>query len=111
MANEKQKVHVKKGDTVMVISGKSAGTKGKVLSVDPKTSRVIVEKANIVSRHTKPTQAAPQGGIIKKEAPMASSNVMIFCSKCGRPVRIAHAVQADGSKVRKCAKCGEVFDK
>ena len=93
------------------IRGKSAGVKGKVLSVDPASSRVIVEKANMISRHTKPTKANPQGGIIKKEAPIHSSNVMIFCSKCGRPVRIAHEVLENGKKVRKCAKCGEKFDK
>lgn len=106
-----KKIHVKKGDNVMVISGKDAGKKGKVLAVDPKAGKVFVDKVNIVSCHTKPTKANPQGGILKKEAAIDSSNVMIFCSKCDKPVRIANEVLADGSKVRKCSKCGEQFDK
>ncbi len=106
-----KKIHIKKGDTVMVIAGKDAGKKGKVLSVETKTGRVFVEKANMISRHTKPTQAAPQGGIIKKEAGMDSSNVMIFCNQCSKPVRIAKEQLENGKRVRKCIKCGEVFDK
>lgn len=113
MANDVQikKVHVKKGDNVVVKSGKDAGKKGKVLSVDPKTGRVTVEKANLVSRHTKPTKASPQGGILKKEAGIDSSNVMMFCSKCGKGVRLNHERKANGKRVRKCVKCGETFDK
>ncbi|MEG1538124.1 MAG: 50S ribosomal protein L24 [Clostridiales bacterium] len=106
-----QKIHVRKGDQVMVISGKDAGKKGKVLSVNPKAGRIIVEKINIVSRHTKPTQASPQGGIVKKEAAIDSSNVMIYCNKCNAPVRISKEFLADGTKMRKCSKCGEHFDK
>lgn len=109
MANAK--VHVKKGDTVVVIAGKSAGKKGKILEVLPKDSRVVVEGANVVKRHAKPTQKMPQGGIIEKEAPMDSSNVMIFCSKCSEPRRINKQVLASGKKVRVCNKCGEAFDK
>ena len=104
------KIHVRKGDTVVVVSGKDAGKKAKVLSVEPKKKRVYVEKVNMVKRHTKPTQANPQGGIMEKEAGMDSSNVMIFCAKCNRPVRIAKA-EKDGKYVRKCSKCGTVFDK
>ena len=107
MAN---KIHVKKGDTVMVITGKSAGKKGKVLEVIPKDNKVVVEGANIVKRHTRPTQKLPQGGIIEKEAPMNSSNVMIFCSKCNAPRRINKDLTGK-NKVRVCNKCGEVFDK
>ncbi len=107
MAN---KMHVRKGDTVMVITGKDAGKKAKVLSTDPKHGRVYLEKVNMVKRHTKPTQANPQGGIVEKEAAIASSNVMMFCSKCNRPVRIAK-VEQDGKFVRKCSKCDTVFDK
>lgn len=106
-----KKVHVKKGDLVMVISGKDAGKKGKVMMVDKKVSRVFVEKVNIISRHTKPTKASPQGGVIKKEAAMDSSNVMIYCNKCGSPVRIRKAEMPDGSRIRICSKCGENFDK
>ncbi|WP_406677314.1 50S ribosomal protein L24 [Moorella sp. ACPs] len=104
------KVHVKKGDLVMVITGKDAGKKGKVLSVDRAKGRVIVEGVNIVKRHTRPTPKMPQGGIIEKEAPVASSNVMLFCSKCNRPTRIGKQFLADGTKTRVCKKCGEVID-
>jgi len=107
----KQKVHVRKGDMVQVITGKDAGKKGKILSVDPGKSRVIVEGVNIVKRHTKPNRNRPQGGIIEKEAPIASSNVMIYCSKCKEPVRINKKILADGKKVRVCNQCGEEFDK
>ena len=111
MANETNKVHVKTGDTVVVISGKDAGKKGKVIAVEPKKGRVYVDKTNVVKRHTKPTQAAPQGGILEKEAPIDSSNVMIYCASCDRPVRIKKVQQGDGSYVRACAKCGAIFDK
>ncbi|KAB2951406.1 50S ribosomal protein L24 [Heliorestis acidaminivorans] len=109
MANPK--VHVKKGDTVQVVTGKDAGTKGKVIEVIRDKNRVVVEKVNIVKRHTKPTKAMPQGGIMEKESPIDASNVMIYCSKCARPVRIGKKIKDDGNKVRICRKCGEVFDK
>jgi large subunit ribosomal protein L24 len=99
------KVHVKKGDTVMVISGKDAGKKGKVLDVQPSASRVVVEGVNKVKRHTKPTKAAPQGGIVNKEAAMASSNVMLDCPECNSVTRKAIKETEDG-KVRVCKKCG-----
>lgn len=108
MAN---KVHVKKGDTVMVITGKDAGTKSKIISVDAKAGRVFVDKVNLVKRHTKATKAMPQGGIVEKEASIDSSNVMIYCSSCKRPVRIAKEVAADGTRTRKCVRCGAKFDK
>lgn len=105
------KVHVKKGDHVLVITGKSAGKKGKVLAVMPDKQRVIVEGVNVVKRHTKANQKMPQGGIVEKEAAIASSNVMIFCTKCNSPTRIGHKLLDDGGKVRVCKKCGEVLDK
>ena len=104
------KVHVKKGDLVMVIKGKDAGKKGKVLRVIPKEGRVVVEGVNIVKKHTRPTPKMPQGGIIEKEAPMSSSKVMLFCTKCNRPTRVGKRFLADGKKVRYCKKCGEVID-
>lgn len=110
MAASRQKIHVRKDDVVMVISGKDAGTTGKVLEVIPKTGRVVVEKVNIVKRHTKPTQKLPQGGIQEKEAPIASSNVMLYCEKCNLPTRISHK-EVDGKVVRICKHCGEVQDK
>ncbi|OAT81155.1 50S ribosomal protein L24 [Desulfotomaculum copahuensis] len=103
------KVHVRKGDTVLVLTGKNAGKRGKVLSVEPAKSRLIVEGVNVVKRHTKPTQRMPQGGIVEKEAPVHSSNVMLVCNKCSSPTRIAKKVLDDGKKVRICKKCGETL--
>ena len=104
------KIHVKKGDVVQVISGKETGKRGKILSVDPAKGRVVVEGANMVKKHMKPTQASPQGGIIEKEGSIASSNVLLYCNKCKLPVRYGKKVQSDGSRVRVCKKCGEVLE-
>ncbi len=97
---------IKKGDTVIVLSGKDKGKTGKVLEVMPKDKKVVVEKVNIVSRHTKPRQQGEQGGIIKKEAPLYACKVMRVCPKCNKPTRPAHKILADGKKVRVCKKCG-----
>lgn len=105
----KPKVHVHKGDTVLVIRGKSAGKKGKVLEVQPANSRVVVEGVNKVKRHTKPTRSMPQGGIMEKEAAIHSSNVMLYCTKCNKPTRVGKKILEDGNKVRQCKKCGEVL--
>jgi len=105
------KPHVKKGDTVLVMAGKNTGKRGKVLQVFPKTGRIVVEGVNFVKRHTKPTKALPQGGILEKEGPIASSNVMLFCSKCSNPTRVGHKVLEDGTSTRVCKKCGEVLDR
>jgi len=105
----KPKVHVRKGDTVLVVTGKNAGKKGKVLEVMPGRSRVIIEGVNIVKRHTKPTRKLPQGGILEKEAPIHSSNVMLFCNKCNNPTRISKKVLDNGEKERVCKKCGEAI--
>ena len=107
----KTKIHVKKGDMVQVITGKDAGKKGKILSVNTEKSRIVVEGVNIMKRHTRPSQGKPQGGIVEKEAAIASSNVMIFCSKCKEPVRINKKFLADGKKIRVCNQCGEELDK
>ncbi len=103
------KIHVRTGDTVMVISGKNKGKKGKVVSVQPDKSRVIVEDINVVKRHTKPTQKMPQGGIVEKEAPIHSSNVLLYCNKCNKTTRISKKFLEDGKKVRVCKQCGEVL--
>lgn len=100
-------MHVKKGDLVVIIKGKDIGKKGKVLSVDQEKGRVIVERINLVKRHTRPTRQVRQGGIIEKEAPVVAAKVMLFCSKCGRPVRSGHRFLPDGKKVRVCRRCGE----
>ncbi|GAB6158650.1 50S ribosomal protein L24 [Desulfotomaculum varum] len=104
--NDMPKVHVRKGDTVLVITGKDAGKKGKVISVEPAKSRVIVEGINIVKRHMKATPQMPQGGIVEKEAPIHSSNVMLYCSKCNKPTRIMKKIH-NGNKERVCKHCGE----
>ncbi|AEG58606.1 50S ribosomal protein L24 [Desulforamulus ruminis] len=103
------KVHVRKGDTVLVITGKSAGKKGKVVSVEPEKSRLIVEGVNIVKRHQKATPKMPQGGIVEKEAPIHSSNVMLYCGKCNKPTRIQKKMLENGKKERVCKHCGETL--
>ena len=100
------KMSIKTGDTVVVLSGKDKGKKGKVLKVMPKESKVVVEKVNMVSRHTKPRQQGDQGGILKKEAPLYACKVQRVCPKCDKPTRPAHKVLADGKKVCVCKKCG-----
>ena len=98
-------MNVKKGDTVIVLSGKDKGKQGKVLNVLPKESKVVVEGVNVVSRHTKPRKQGDQGGIIKKEAPIYACKVQKVCPKCNKPTRIGHKVEGD-KKVRICKKCG-----
>ena len=104
------KLHVKKGDTVQVLSGKDKGKEGKILTALPKKGKVIVEGVNKVKRHNKPSQTNPQGGIVTKEAAISSSKVMVVCPKCKKPTRIAHKVE-NGKSVRACKHCGEVLDK
>lgn len=105
MNTEKNKLNVKKGDMVMVISGKDAGKKGKVLEVIPSKNRVVVEKTNIVKKHQKPTKSMPQGGITDMEAPINVSNVMLYCSECNSVTRRSMKITGEG-KVRVCKKCG-----
>ena len=104
------KMHVKSGDMVQVISGKDRGKRGKILMVDTTKGRVVVEGANMIKKHLKPTQMNPQGGILEKEGSIASSNVLLYCSKCRAPVRYGKRFQADGTKTRICRKCGETLD-
>ena len=100
------KMSIKKGDTVVVLSGKDKGKKGEVIGVFPKDGKVIVEKINMVSRHTKPRRQGETGGIIQKEAPLYACKVQRVCPKCDQATRPAHKVLADGKKVRVCKKCG-----
>jgi large subunit ribosomal protein L24 len=102
---------LKKGDVVTVTSGKEVGKSGKILKMLPKKHRVIVEKINMVKRHTKPSAQVRQGGIIEREGGIDVSNLMIVCNKCNAPVRIGKHVLEDGTKVRMCRKCGEILDK
>jgi large subunit ribosomal protein L24 len=104
------KLHVRKGDTVYILTGKNAGKKGKVLQTVPSKGKLIVEGVNVVKRHSRPTKSSPQGGIIEKEALIDSSNVMLVCSKCKKPTRVAKKL-ADDRCYRACKKCGEIVDK
>ena len=98
-------MNVKKNDTVVVLSGKDKGKKGKVLSVDPETRKVIVEGVSVASRHQKPRKQGEEGGIIKKETPIYASKVQVVCPKCGKGTRVAFKME-DGKKTRICKKCG-----
>ena len=107
------KMSIKKDDLVVVLSGKDKGKQGKVLAVMPKESKVIVEKVNVVSRHTKPRKQGEEGGILKKEAPIYACKVQKVCPKCNKPTRIAHKrvkkVVSGKEKymsIRVCKKCG-----
>lgn len=98
---------VRKDDQVEVLSGKDKGRVGKILRIDPKNNSAIVEKVNVVKRHTKPNPANQQGGIISKEAMIDLSNLKLICPKCAKTVRLGKKILDDGSKVRVCKKCGE----
>ena len=100
---------IKKNDTVRVIAGNAKGTEGKVLKVFPDRNRVIVEKINMIKRHTRQTSQADQGGIIEKEASVDASNVILVCPKCGKPTKTAHTKLANGRTVRRCKKCNETL--
>ena len=110
-ADKKQKLHVKTGDRVIVVSGKDKGKIANVKSALPKEDKVVIEGVNMI---TKATKANPmkniQGGLIKYEAPMNSSKVMLYCTKCEKPTRIRHQVLESDQKVRVCKKCGEQLD-
>ena len=101
-----KKVHVRRDDTVIVISGDDKGVIGKVVAVSPDEDKVIVQGANIVSKHQKPRRQGEAGGILKVEAAMYASKVQLYCSKCSKGVRVKHTV-VDGKKIRVCAKCGQ----
>lgn len=103
-------MNIRKGDMVMVITGKEKGKTGKVISVDRQESRVLIERINFVKRHQKPTQKYRQGGIIEKEAPLHISNVMYYDEKLAKSTRLGHKTLDDGKKVRFSKKSGEVID-
>ena len=113
MAN---KLHIRRDDTVVVISGKDKGKQGKIQKAFPATGRVVVEGVALVKRHQKPRGQGMPGGIVEKEAAIAASNVMLVCPKCSKPTRIGHKfTEGDGKlsrrKVRVCKKCGATIDK
>ena len=100
------KLHIKKNDTVVVLSGKDKGKKGTILQVMPGDNRVIVERINVVKKHSKPNKKVKQGGIVDMEAPLNASKVMLVCDKCGKPSRTGSKILANEEKVRVCKRCG-----
>ena len=111
MAEKTEKTYIKKGDMVSVLTGKEKDKTGKVLMINTKKGTLVIEKLNLVKRHSRPSKAAPQGGIIEKESSIRISNVNIVCEKCNKPVRIKMNFLDDGKKVRTCVKCGEILDR
>jgi large subunit ribosomal protein L24 len=103
-------LRIKKNDTVIVITGKNKGAKGRVLTVKPETNRLTVEGVNMIKKHQKPNKQYQQGGIIEKEGPLHISNTMLVCPKCSKPTRIAAVILEGGKKQRTCKKCKEVID-
>ncbi len=106
-----RKLHVKKGDLVVVIAGKDRGKSGRVIKVIPKEEKVVVERINLVKKHVRPGPTTGQGGILEVEAPIHVSNVMPLCPNCNRPTRVGRKFLEDGTKVRVCKRCGESLDK
>ncbi|OGQ37052.1 MAG: 50S ribosomal protein L24 [Deltaproteobacteria bacterium RIFCSPHIGHO2_12_FULL_43_9] len=102
---------IKKGDMVEIRSGKHRGKTGKILKVLCEENSVLIEKLNLVKRHSRPTKSLPQGGIVEKEGSIHYSNVLLLCPKCKRGVRTTSKILGDGSKVRVCRKCKELIDK
>ena len=98
-------MNIKRDDKVIVLSGKDKGKEGKVLSVDPKAGKVIVEGVSVASKHSKPRKQGEKGGIIKVETPIYACKVMVICPKCGKATRVAHKLE-NGKNVRVCKKCG-----
>lgn len=104
------KLHVKKNDTVLVLSGKDKGKRGKILRAIPRVNKVVVEGVAVAKRHTRPTQKIRQGGIIEKPMPIFSSKVMLVCPHCLKSTKAKKVVE-EGKNVRRCKKCGETVDK
>ena len=103
------KLHVKKDDTVLIISGDERGNTGKDIEVSPKEGKVIVEGRNKVKKHVKPRKMGDPGGIISAEGAMYASKVMVICPHCNKPARVGHKDFADGTKSRICKRCGETL--
>ncbi|MDO8886052.1 50S ribosomal protein L24 [Candidatus Oleimmundimicrobium sp.] len=104
------KLHVKKGDKVLVLAGKDVGKKGKVLRVFPRKERVIIEGLNLVKKNTRPTQTNPEGGIVEREGSINVSNVQLICPSCGAATRVEKRETGKG-KIRVCKKCKQDIDK
>ena len=107
--NKRNKLHVRKGDLVKVMSGSCKGATGKIAAVSIKEKKVIIENVNVAIKHLKPRQQGQAGSIVKVEAPMYASKVMLVCPKCSKTTRIAHGFDEKQQKKRKCKHCGELF--
>jgi large subunit ribosomal protein L24 len=103
-------MNIRKGNTIIVISGKEKGKRGKVLRLITEKQRIIVERVNIIKRHTRPTQRNPRGGILEKEGSIPLSNVALWCNKCGAGRRAKVEFVGKNEKTRSCIKCGSVFE-
>jgi large subunit ribosomal protein L24 len=109
---KRHRIQIRKGDQVHVIAGPDAGKNGRVLSIDSRKDRLVVEHVHIVKRHTRPNpQKNIKGGIVEKEAAIHVSNVMILCPSCGKHTRIGHKIHPDGTKSRICKRCDATLDK
>jgi large subunit ribosomal protein L24 len=104
-------LHVKKGDKVVVIAGKDKGKKGKILHAFPSTKRVVVEGANMIKKHVRPTQKSPQGGIVERPGSIDASNVQLICPQCDEPARLGATRNEEGKRLRVCRKCEGEIDK
>ena len=100
---------IRSNDTVVVLSGKDKGKTGKVLRVDVKGQKVVVEGVNVATKHQAPRRQGQEGGIIKVETPIYASKVQVVCPKCGKATRVGHKFGAEGKKSRCCKKCGGEF--
>jgi len=103
-------MQIRKNDSVLVVSGKEKGKKGRVIAVYPGTNRVLIEKLNMIKRHTRPNQQLRQGGIVEKESPISAANVRLICSKCDKPTTVSRKEQGEGARVRVCKECNAAID-
>jgi large subunit ribosomal protein L24 len=103
-------MQIKKNDTVLVTSGKEKGKRGRVIAVYPRENRVLIEKLNMIKRHTRPNQQLRQGGIVEKESPISAANVKLICAKCDKPTSIARKAQGEGTRVRVCKACDATLE-
>jgi large subunit ribosomal protein L24 len=104
------KMLIKKNDTVKVMSGKEKGKQGRVIAVYPTSNRLLVEKLNMIKRHTRPNQQLKQGGIVEKESPLSAANTKLVCPKCDKPTAVMRQTQGDGPRVRVCKSCNATID-
>jgi len=103
-------MQIKKNDNVLVTAGKEKGKRGRVIAVYPRENRVLIEKLNMIKRHTRPNQQLRQGGIVEKESPISAANVKLICAKCDKPTSIARKAQGDGARVRVCKACDATLE-